>query len=80
MVAGDSENRIRLDKWLWAARFFKTRALAVAAVAGGKVHAGGQRVKPAHAVRVGEVLSIPVSYTHLDVYKRQIHELLKHNL
>ena len=58
MVAGDSENRIRLDKWLWAARFFKTRSLAVAAVAGGKVHAGGQRVKPAHAVRMGEVLSI----------------------
>ena len=58
MVAGDSENRIRLDKWLWAARFFKTRTLAVAAVAGGKVHAGGQRVKPAHAVRMGEVLSI----------------------
>ena len=52
MVAGDNENRIRLDKWLWAARFFKTRALAVEAVA------GGQRVKPAHAVRVGEVLSI----------------------
>lgn len=58
MVAGDSENRIRLDKWLWAARFFKTRSLAVAAVVGGKVHAGGQRVKPAHAVRMGEVLSI----------------------
>ncbi|MCB1823578.1 MAG: RNA-binding protein [Candidatus Competibacteraceae bacterium] len=58
MVAGDNENRIRLDKWLWAARFFKTRALAVEAVAGGRVHAGGQRVKPAHAVRVGEVLSI----------------------
>ena len=58
VVAGDNESRIRLDKWLWAARFFKTRALAVEAVAGGKVHAGGQRVKPAHAVRVGEVLSI----------------------
>ncbi|MDG4555156.1 MAG: S4 domain-containing protein [Candidatus Competibacter sp.] len=58
VVVGDIENRIRLDKWLWAARFFKTRALAAEAVAGGKVHAGGQRVKPAHAVRMGEILYI----------------------
>ncbi|MGB5063186.1 MAG: S4 domain-containing protein [Candidatus Competibacter sp.] len=58
VVTGDIENRIRLDKWLWAARFFKTRALAAEAAAGGKVHAGGQRVKPAHAVRVGEILHI----------------------
>ncbi len=58
VVAGDIESRIRIDKWLWAARFFKTRTLAAEAVAGGKVHAGGQRIKPAHAVRVGEILYI----------------------
>ena len=66
MVVGDIENRIRLDKWLWAARFFKTRPLAAEAVAGGRVHAGGQRVKPAHTVRVGEILYIqrgPDQYT-----------------
>lgn len=51
-------DRVRLDKWLWAARFFKTRALANEAVAGGKVHAGDQRCKPSHAVRVGERLRI----------------------
>ncbi|HXH04707.1 MAG TPA: S4 domain-containing protein [Candidatus Competibacteraceae bacterium] len=50
--------RVRLDKWLWAARFFKTRALATAAVDGGKVQVNAQRVKPARAVHVGETLTI----------------------
>ncbi|MGH8279709.1 MAG: RNA-binding S4 domain-containing protein [Gammaproteobacteria bacterium] len=50
--------RLRLDKWLWCARFFKTRALASAAVAGGKVHVGGVRAKPAHALRIGDRLAI----------------------
>ncbi len=50
--------RVRLDKWLWAARFFKTRTLAAEAVTGGKVHVGGQRCKPAHLVRPGELLRI----------------------
>jgi ribosome-associated heat shock protein Hsp15 len=62
----EAESRVRLDKWLWAARFFKTRALATEAVAGGKVHAGGQRAKPSHAVRIGEILRVqrgPEEYT-----------------
>ena len=46
--------KVRIDKWLWAARFFKTRALASEAVAGGKVHLDGQRIKPARAVKVGD--------------------------
>lgn len=49
---------IRLDKWLWAARFFKTRALAAEAVSGGKVWLNGTRTKPAHAVRPGDELQI----------------------
>jgi ribosome-associated heat shock protein Hsp15 len=49
---------IRLDIWLWAARFFKTRALAKHAVETGKVEIGGQRAKPARAVRVGDELKI----------------------
>lgn len=57
-VAAEAVERVRLDKWLWAARFFKTRTLANEAIAGGKVHAGGQRCKPSHAVRLGEMLHI----------------------
>lgn len=49
---------VRLDKWLWAARFFKTRSLAAAAVSGGKVHVNNARAKPSHAVRIGEELTI----------------------
>jgi ribosome-associated heat shock protein Hsp15 len=48
----------RLDKWLWQARFYKTRSLATAAINGGKVHLNAERVKPAHRVRVGDSLSL----------------------
>ncbi len=49
---------IRIDKWLWAARFFKTRNLAADAVNGGKVHVNGQRCKPSRDLRVGDVITI----------------------
>ena len=49
---------MRVDRWLWAARFFKTRSLAKAAIEGGKVRLGGQRVKPSKEVHVGHVLEI----------------------
>ncbi len=49
---------VRLDKWLWAARFFKTRALAAEAAQGGKVHVRGDRAKPARPVRIGDRLEI----------------------
>ena len=49
---------LRLDKWLWAARFFKTRQLAQEAIAGGKVHLNGQRAKPGREIHVGAQLEI----------------------
>lgn len=49
---------VRIDKWLWAARFFKTRNLAADAVNGGKVHVNGQRCKPSRDLRVGDVVTI----------------------
>jgi ribosome-associated heat shock protein Hsp15 len=51
-------DKVRLDKWLWAARFFKTRTLAVEAITGGKVHLNGNRVKPGHGVAIGDQLRI----------------------
>lgn len=48
----------RLDKWLWAARFFKTRKLASEAIAGGKVHLNGQRSKPGKEIKIGHQISI----------------------
>ena len=49
---------MRLDKWLWAARFFRTRALAVRAIEAGHVNVNGERVKPAKALRAGDLLVI----------------------
>ena len=50
--------RVRIDRWLWAARFFKTRSAATDAVAGGRVRVEGERVKPAREVRRGEVVEV----------------------
>ncbi len=53
-----SSDKVRLDKWLWAARFYKTRALASAAVNGGKVHLSGQRVKPSRLVKMNDLYEV----------------------
>ena len=52
---------MRLDKWLWASRFFKTRSLAQQAVAGGRVQLNGARTKPAHEVKVGDLVEVRVA-------------------
>ncbi|MFC4158818.1 RNA-binding S4 domain-containing protein [Chitinimonas lacunae] len=52
------EQPVRIDKWLWAARFFKTRSIATDAIDGGHVHLNGDRVKPARALKVGDRLRI----------------------
>lgn len=53
-----TEERQRIDKWLWAARFFKTRSLAAIAIDGGKVKWNGQTAKPAREIKPGDVLEI----------------------
>lgn len=57
-MSDEQRQKLRLDKWLWAARFFKTRSLAKAAIEGGKVHLGGQRVKVSREISVGDTLQI----------------------
>ena len=62
----EGAEKVRLDKWLWAARFFKTRALAAEAVAGGKVEVNGDRPKRARPLQVGDELRIRLGpYEHI---------------
>lgn len=58
MLSAENAEGIRIDKWLWASRFFKTRSSAAQAVAGGKVHINGSRTKPAKPVKTGDALRI----------------------
>ncbi len=62
----------RIDKWLWAARFFKTRTLATEAVDKGRIRLGGERTKPAHAVKPGDVVLIDNGTTTWEVTVRAI--------
>lgn len=52
------DDKQRLDKWLWAARFYKTRSLASAAIDGGKVHVNGERVKSSRTIKIGDCISV----------------------
>ena len=58
MAAADNIPPVRADKWLWAARFYKTRSLAMEAINGGKVHLNGERIKPARKLVVGDHLTV----------------------
>jgi ribosome-associated heat shock protein Hsp15 len=65
-MANSQQQSLRVDKWLWAARFFKTRSLATAAVIGGKVQVNGERAKPAKTVQPGDTVRIrhgPLEWT-----------------
>lgn len=62
-----SQEKVRIDKWLWAARFFKTRGLATDAINGGHVHVNGSRVKPSRAVNEGDELRIQKGHVEMVV-------------
>jgi ribosome-associated heat shock protein Hsp15 len=60
-------NGVRIDKWIWAARFFKTRSLAAQAVQKGRVRVDGEMVKPARDVRVGDLVSVWIEHTEWEM-------------
>jgi ribosome-associated heat shock protein Hsp15 len=65
-----SADRVRIDKWLWAARFYKTRSIASDAIAGGKVELNGERVKPAKMIQVGDELRLRLGpYEHIVIVR-----------
>ena len=70
-------DNVRIDKWLWAARFFKTRALAKAAIEGGKVHCRGERCKPSKEPKLGEELVIRAGYDERTVVIRALSAVRK---
>jgi len=53
-------DHVRIDKWLWAARMFRTRTAAAGAVLGGRVHVNGERVKPSKAIRTGDTIEVTI--------------------
>ena len=63
----DPQESMRLDKWLWCARFFKTRALANVAIRTGKIHSEGERCKPSHLVRIGTILKIRQGPVNMEI-------------
>ncbi len=73
-VERDDAGRVRLDKWLWAARFFKTRTLAADAIEGGKVQLNGERAKRAKGVQVGDVIRVRVGQFEHEVVVRGLSE------
>ncbi|HHH47636.1 MAG TPA: RNA-binding protein [Gammaproteobacteria bacterium] len=71
-AAGQGGQKVRLDKWLWAARFFKTRGLASEAIKGGKIELNGSRAKPSREVRVGDELQIRQGFDEKTVIVRDL--------
>lgn len=74
-MSNEVQEKVRLDKWLWAARFYKTRALAKEAIEGGKVHCRGERCKPSKEPKVGDELVLRTGYDERTVVIEQLSSL-----
>jgi ribosome-associated heat shock protein Hsp15 len=68
-------DRVRIDKWLWAARFFKTRSLAVDEIVRGRVEVNGQEVKPAREVKPGDIVAVRQGYVRREVVVKAVSEV-----
>ncbi|TQV85507.1 ribosome-associated heat shock protein Hsp15 [Aliikangiella coralliicola] len=66
------ESKVRLDKWLWACRFYKTRAIAKAAIEGGKVHYQNQKPKPGKIVQIGETVKLRQGFDEKTVVIKEL--------
>ena len=71
-MSKQEQDKVRLDKWLWAARFYKTRALAKEAIEGGKVHCRGERCKPSKEPKVGDELVLRAGYDERTIVIEQL--------
>lgn len=79
MTTEQSLDKVRADKWLWAARFFRTRTLAKEAIEGGKVHMNGQKIKTSKELRIGDTLSIRQGNVSVQEQKTIIIKALSEN-
>lgn len=71
-AAGGAAEALRVDRWLWCARFYKSRSQASEAVAGGRVHVNGARVKPSRALKIGDHVSISQRGHDVELHVRRI--------
>lgn len=79
MTTEQTLDKVRADKWLWAARFFRTRTLAKEAIEGGKVHMNGQKIKTSKELRIGDTLSIRQGNASVQEQKTIIIKALSEN-
>ena len=74
LINSTGKDRIRIDKWLWAARFFKTRGIAKQAIEGGKVQIDGQRTKPSKEIEIGDIIRLRQGFDEKTVLVKSLND------